>query len=529
MKKTTITFTVVILMMTLCCSMVKAEKSESQIHRCVYRNTDFDYIILDDGTAEIVKVAWPARELPGTLDGYTVTAIGERAYAAGNGSYEIPNSVTRIGDYAFSAQSIYNVVIPDSVISIGANPFADCSDLHNIYVSNNNPNFAVVNNVLFGKKDKRLIAYVPTLKDKEYEIPQGIKIIGDSAFSCAMHLENIIIPESVEYIGSEAFRYCFDLDRLTLPNSIISLGENLFDGLNSEIIVSPDHPTLSCVNGNLISKEEHKLIHCYLKISDYYVIPQEVEIIGAGALANKQVTKITIPDGVKQIGKSAFSECTRLKTINLPDGIMYVADSLFMKCKSLTSIQLPEGITRIGNKAFAECENLSSINIPDGVTYIGNDAFAFCKNLSSISIPNGVTYIGDRAFELNQLKEINIPESVNYIGSAAFFSCPIEKAIISGGVEKIEQETFANCDELTEVIIPDTVNSIGSHAFSGCYNLKNLVISENVTDIADNAFDGCHSLIITVKEKSYAEQYCIKNKLHYSYSTYSNSLDWLND
>ena len=87
-------------------------------------------------------------------------------------SYIIPDSVTDIGDYAFSHSSLSNIVIPDSVTDIGDYAFSDCSSLTKIV------------------------------------IPNSVTDIGDYAFWECSSLTNIVIPDSVTDIGNSAFYDC---------------------------------------------------------------------------------------------------------------------------------------------------------------------------------------------------------------------------------------------------------------------------------------------------------------------------------
>ena len=125
-----------------------------------HKSGNWEYRLLDDGTAEIIKYNGKAKtlEIPSQLDGYSVTAIGAGAFAW----YGRLTSIT----------------IPDSVKDVGANPFLNCNKLTKINVSQENEYLAVIDGVLFSKPDRRLVC-CPTTKTGEYAIPQGICIIGE--------------------------------------------------------------------------------------------------------------------------------------------------------------------------------------------------------------------------------------------------------------------------------------------------------------------------------------------------------------
>jgi len=137
---------------------------------------DFEYAVLEDGTAQITAYSGSASELtiPAVLDGYAVTAIGNYAfsYTSSLKSVKIPDGITTIGHFAFQCCSgLKNVKIPDSINSIGYNPFGECRSLTDVDVSPNHPTLATIDGVLFSKPDQRLVWYPMASSASSYSIP----------------------------------------------------------------------------------------------------------------------------------------------------------------------------------------------------------------------------------------------------------------------------------------------------------------------------------------------------------------------
>ena len=187
---------------------------------------DYEYFLNKDDTVTIID--WDGEdeylEIPSTIDGNRVTTIDKGVFA----NYSNLSSIT----------------IPDSVTSIGANAFSDCQSLNQITVSPQNETYAVIDNVLFNKKEKELVCYPAGLNAGEYCIPDGIVSIGAVAFGFCSSLRNVEIPDSVTSIGDEAFKYCSSLSNIDIPDSVTSIGELAFsfcDSLSS--IEIPDSVT----------------------------------------------------------------------------------------------------------------------------------------------------------------------------------------------------------------------------------------------------------------------------------------------
>ena len=336
----------------------------------------------------------------------SVITIGDGAFAYcwGLTSIILSNSLTAIGNQAFSMDSnLTTITLPDSITEIGSNPFSGCGKLREIHVSANHPTLATIDGVLFRKREKQLVCYPAGKENSSYDVPKGIRVIGDSAFYGCYNLNSVSLPDTVTTIENGAFYSCTGLTSITLPNSITDIGANPFascDNLKS-IMVSPEHPTLATIDDVLFYKPEKRLV-CYPATKDdsSYAVPQGIRVIGDSAFNRcLNLNSIFLPDSVMSIGNKAFFYCNNLSSITLPVGLTVIGDSLFALCEKLTSITLPDSLQIIEATAFFGCDSLHSITVPEGVKAIGEMAFANCERLTSVTLPSSLTTIGDRAFE----------------------------------------------------------------------------------------------------------------------------------
>ena len=348
------------------------------------------------------------------IDGYTVTAIGDKAFAENATVTKIvlPNTVTTIGRRAFyKCTEITEFTVPSSVTNIGAQIFYGCDKLTTVYYnsrygSSENPFLNVKNleTVVFGGTSiPNYIVYGVTSL-KTVVICDSVTSIGQSAFYGCSKLTNITIPDGVTNIGWGAFYGCSSLTSITIPDSITSISDSAFWGCSS-------------------------------------------------------LTSITIPDSVTRIDRQAFAWCDGLTSIMIPDSVTSIGEYAFYHCSSLTSIEIPDSVTSIKGWAFEGCSSLTSITIPDSITSIGIQSFKGCSSLTSIEIPDSVTSIGTNAFcDCSSLMSIKIPDSVMSIDSNAFDSCEALTSItIPDSVTSIGDYAFRVCSKLTSITFEGTV------------------------------------------------------------------------
>ena len=109
---------------------------------------------------------------------------------------------------------------------------------------------------------------------------------------------------------------------------------------------------------------------------------------------------IKIPDGVKCIENSAFSDCENIDSVEIPDSVAKIESWAFRGCKKLMSVRLPQNNSlEMGDAIFLNCEELAEIEIPNGVEVVTYGMFQGCKWLERVSIPDSVTEIDHFAFK----------------------------------------------------------------------------------------------------------------------------------
>ena len=203
---------------------------------------------------------------------------------------------------------------------------------------------------------------------------------------------------------------------------------------------------------------------------------------------------VVIPDGVTEIGESAFACCEGLKSVTLPSGLCYIGVEAFNECRDLESVTFPDSLEEIGAAAFGGCENLQNVTLPEGLSVIGRSAFAYCWGITELVCPESLVRIDDLAFtSCINLKSVVLNDGIYEIGEQAFAYCNrLEQVTIPGGAI-VGPNAFAFCQTLTSVTV-DQLAVLDFGAFAGNPNLAELRLARPIDFYGARIFQGCPKL-----------------------------------
>ncbi|MBQ6275584.1 MAG: leucine-rich repeat domain-containing protein [Bacteroidales bacterium] len=229
-------------------------------------------------------------------------------------SVNFGDNVKVIPAYSFKdCTELRYATLSNSVEKIGMEAFKDCSSLSFIEIP---MSVKKVESKAFYKSgiyepvynENMFIYYAGN--DTEYKIPDGIKVISETAFYENETLKSITIPNSVIRIDDYAFNEAKALENITIPNSVKEIGPNAFR---------------YCV----------------------------------------KLKSITLPNAITTIENETFLGCVELKSITLPNSVEYIGNNILYWCDNLESVTLPKSIKSMDKYAL-NGNQLKYINIPKG-------------------------------------------------------------------------------------------------------------------------------------------------------------------
>ena len=327
-------------------------------------------------------------------------------------SLHMPDSVTTIGEYAFSGTRIKHLVIGKNITTIGEYAFANmyqCDgfirfDIHSALEII--PKYCFSHSIVYDPEDNSLPALL--------EIPASVKIIEKGAFFGCSNLIRLTLNYGLKRIGSSAFQKCQRLGKGPNPNGILRIPE-----------------TIETIQRSAF--EECSFVR--LLFDQLSSLPTKLACIGARAFMNNILEDLVLPNSISHIGDSCFRQ-NRLASIRLPYNLRIVSRFCFADNRIrdygdfspnldrfedyafahnlLPSLQIPASLNWIGKYSFAHnlIKTLTFAGIQDSTSKLGmirSNAFFTNRIENNLEVPRSVVAIGRRAFACNQIKGFKIP------------------------------------------------------------------------------------------------------------------------
>ena len=305
------------------------------------------------------------------------------------------NKTTSIGDMSFeNCTKLSSIVLPNTLVELGTYVFSGCTLLNNIKMPSNP--IEITNTFIYGsgyyndaKNWENGILYVDNylittnndlLNQQSINVKEGTIVIAINAFTNnGKNLKSIVLPEGLKIIGSSAFSSLYSLSQINIPSSVISIGYNAFGSTD-------------------LYKNQSNWENGGFYIDNWLL-----------AVDNVKMTEFTVKEGTVGVsdGKSDTSlfptKATSISSLTLPSTLKYIGNRSFARLK-ITSLELPETLETMKEGAFMTCAFLESVNLEDCINLksIGNQAFSNCA-IKEITIPSNVLVMGELIFNHNSV------------------------------------------------------------------------------------------------------------------------------
>ncbi len=336
--------------------------------------TALEEIILEgDNPAYIVS--------DGVLFSKDMTVLKQYPLGLSESSYTIPDSVQTIGPSAFSTCSLDSITNPEGVTTIDNSAFSHCEQLKDVVLPDSLSSL--------GEFAFERCSALPSIT-----IPEGITAINRGTFMFCDNLKSVTFPDSLTLIDEVAF-YWSGLTKLVLPEQLTTIGMNAFDycgdlttvSIPASVTVMDDHPFYECTALTKIAVDAENPAFC--DVNGILMTKDQSTILNYPA--GRTAKNYTIPNTVSTIDQFAFSHCTNLESVIIPETVTSIGAYAFSDCTNLQSAVILANCGTIANYTFSSNPKLSEIILSDAVRKVEHRAFMSTADMTE------VYYLGSEA------------------------------------------------------------------------------------------------------------------------------------
>ncbi len=442
---------------------------------------------------------------------------------------DISNRLIEVGNGAFAgAQLLTDIVLPESVSSIGSGTFRNCIALKTIAIptkvsvipSNAFSGCTALTGVTMseGVSDIASGAFENCYALESIDLPEAVKRIGDNAFYGCGALKEVTVPYGATAIGEGAFAYCPSLVRITVPATVTTIGNTAFNGT--------DGVTMYCHSGSQAAAhaQSHK-IGTVLTYTVRFVSDTGAQLSAQEVVNGSAATAPDIPDrpGYKLKWSCSFSNVTSDLTVAATYSRAFTVTFIDEYNDKREEVQVEYGRSA---KAPSWKMNGYTVKWSRSFSNVTGDmtVYATWKDPATGFVIDGDTIkpakkgtdltSGTATYRVTSTDVQNPKVSYVSNSNAELDSVSIPKTVtvdkVTYKVTKIESGAFEAKENLTSVTIGANVTAIGSKAFYNCKNLSKVKIkSKKLSSIGSKAFYG-------VKNKAMFYAYRSKLKTYQS-------------
>ncbi len=281
-------------------------------------------------------------------DGTTLLSSPGAIDKGENETWDTPDELTKIGDYAFyRSYDLSSIELPEGIEEVGESAFEGCSGLTSVVL----PQEVTV-------IDDKAFRFCDDLQ--EINFPDGLKSIGDYSFYKCESLLSINLPESLTVLGEYAFYDCIGTSIEKLPKSIAVIGDYAFgfsdysEEDNAEEMSAKGQIDLE-VGPNLrkIGRESMRLLN-----------------VGSFSVDEDNVYYSSLDGFLTDVSKTVLINCPSglEEMVSVPDSIVRIADYAFYDAYKVTDVYIPDSVKHISTTAFKTKYMTETVTKEDGTT-----------------------------------------------------------------------------------------------------------------------------------------------------------------